>query len=151
MSDAPIKPQEYLYGTKVVDIADLRVARGKAFREVSACAHLRLVYDRDERRIWCEDCETTVDAFDAFEGLVDRWAIGLSRLERREKEIKEAEAHALISRAAKAVDKVWRSQTMTPLCPHCREALLPEDFIRGMASCSRDLAMAKRKRGEGGE
>lgn len=28
MSDAPIEPHEYLYGVKVVQIEDLRVARG---------------------------------------------------------------------------------------------------------------------------
>ena len=51
MGDAPIEPQEYLSGPTVVDIGDLRVARGLSRRPFSGCAHHSLVYDNKERRI----------------------------------------------------------------------------------------------------
>ena len=41
----PIVEQEYLSGLKVVDIGDLRVARGMSRRPVSTCHHRPLVYD----------------------------------------------------------------------------------------------------------
>lgn len=44
---APIEPQDYLYGTKVVQIEDLRVARGMTRRPVSSCRHRKLVYDNN--------------------------------------------------------------------------------------------------------
>lgn len=51
MSNAPIEPHEYLYGVKVVQIEDLRVARGLTRRPVSSCRHRKMVYDDKERRI----------------------------------------------------------------------------------------------------
>ncbi|WP_245006764.1 hypothetical protein ACK3BE_20030 [Pseudomonas mandelii] len=53
MSDAPIEPPDYLYGVNVVQIEDLRVAKGMSRRLASSCQHKKLVYDDKERRVWC--------------------------------------------------------------------------------------------------
>jgi hypothetical protein len=50
--DAPIIPQSFIGGVKVVDIGDLRVARGLSRRTHAACKHDQLIYDANERRIW---------------------------------------------------------------------------------------------------
>jgi hypothetical protein len=47
----------------------------------------KLVYDHNERRIWCSDGETEVEA---FEGLVGRLSAANGRLKRRETEPAEA-------------------------------------------------------------
>lgn len=146
MSDAPIEPQDFRDGVKVVDIGDLRVARGLTRRPHSTCRHKSLVYDRQERRIWCSDCESEVEPFDAFAGLVEFFDGARKKLEKREQLVKEAEQHAIRSLAAKALDKVWRSHTMAPLCPHCDEALLPEDMTKGLAQGSRELVRARRRK-----
>lgn len=149
MSDAPIIQQDYSYGVRVVQIEDLRVARGLTRRPVSSCRHKRLVYDDKERRIWCSDCETEVDAFDAFVGLVEVFDGGIKKLQRDRAALAEAEKFQVRSRAAKVLDEAWRSRTMAPLCPHCMEAILPEDVAGGVASASKQLVDAKRKRGKG--
>lgn len=146
MSKAPIEPQDYLYGVKVVQIEDLRVARGLTRRPLSSCTHKKLVYDNNERRIWCSDCETEVEAFDAFEGLVSRLGAANGRLKSRETALAEAEAFQLRSRAAKVMDEAWRSKKMAPLCPHCSTAILPEDVATGVAQTSKELARAARNR-----
>ncbi|MBF6615544.1 MAG: hypothetical protein ITG07_02340 [Candidimonas sp.] len=146
MSDAPIEPHEYLYGVKVVQIEDLRVARGLTRRPQSSCRHKKLVYDDKERRIWCSDCETEVEPFDAFTGLVQRMDAHLKKLQHREQAVKEAEAFALRSRAAKVMDEAWRSTKMAPLCPHCKSAILPDDVVGGVAKTSKSLVLAARKR-----
>lgn len=151
MSDAPIDPQPYSFGVGVVQIEDLRVARGLTRRPVSSCRHKRLVYDEKERRVWCSDCETEVEAFDAFVGLVEVFDGGLKKLNRDRAALAEAEKFQLRSRAAKVMDEAWRSRTMAPLCPHCMEAILPEDVARGVASTSKQLVEAKRNRGKGGK
>jgi hypothetical protein len=66
MADAPIEPLDYLYGVKVVDIGDARVKRGKSRRPIGTCPHKSMHYDQEERRVWCADCEATLEAFDAF-------------------------------------------------------------------------------------
>ncbi|MCU1736345.1 MULTISPECIES: hypothetical protein [unclassified Pseudomonas] len=146
MSDAPTEPQEYLYGVKVVQIEDLRVARGMTRRPGSACRHKRLVYDDKERRVWCSDCEAEVEAFDAFIGIVEVFSAGMSSLKRRRSELDEAEKFQIRSRAAKVMDDAWRSTKMAPLCPHCMTAILPDDVAGGVAKTSKALVLAARKR-----
>lgn len=142
----PIEPQNFLAGVKVVDIGDLRVARGMSRRPVSVCKHSQLVYDRQERRIWCKECETDIEAFDAFELLVGNFSAATDRLKRREERVRDAEEHSLISRAAKVVDHAWRSRRMSPNCPHCNAALLPEDFANGIkAHTGTEFARARRQ------
>ena len=146
MSDAPIEPQEYLYGVKVVQIEDLRVARGLTRRPGSSCKHKQLVYDDKERRVWCSDCESEIEPFDAFVGVVAVFSAGMSQLKQRRSKLDEAEKFQIRSRAAKVMDEAWRSTKMAPLCPHCMTAILPEDVVGGVSSTSKALAVAARKR-----
>ena len=148
MSNAPIEPQYFLHGPKVVDIGDLRVARGMTRRPQSSCRHARLVYDAGERRVWCQDCETEVEAFDAFVQVVGHFSAAQGKIERRRQELAEAEVFALRSRAAKRMDEYWRSHSMAPLCPHCSGAILPEDVVKGLAQKSKSIELAARKRKE---
>lgn len=144
MSDAPIEPQRFSGGVQVVDIGDLRVARGQTRRPVTNCRHVNMVYDDTERRIWCQDCEVEVESYEAFKVVCENIDRATKRLNQREREIKEAEQFAVRSRAAKSLDKVWRSHNQAPVCPHCAEALLPEDFANGAISTGRELARARR-------
>ncbi len=146
MSKVPIEPTDYLYGVKVVQIEDLRVARGMTRRPASSCRHKQLVYDDNERRVWCQDCEAEVEAFDAFKGLVEVFSGGMSTLQRRRRELDEAEKFQIRSRAAKVMDEAWRRTKMAPLCPHCSNAILPEDVVGGLGCASKELVIAARKR-----
>lgn len=146
MPDAPIDPQEFAAGLNVVDIGDLRIARGLSRRPYDSCRHLNLVYDSQERRIWCKDCEKNVEPFDAFKALSENIDGAVKRLQRREQEIKEAEAATARSRAVKALDEIWRTKNQAPCCPHCNEGLLPEDMLGRLPRVSRELTRAKRKR-----
>lgn len=46
------------------------------------------------------------------------------------------------------MDEAWRSTKTAPLCPHCNNALLPDDVVGGLASASKALVVAARKRNE---
>ncbi|MFK4136745.1 hypothetical protein ACI2KR_31430 [Pseudomonas luteola] len=146
MSKPPIEPLDFTYGVKVVQIEDLRVARGRTKRPASSCRHRSMVYDAIERRIWCDDCEIEVEAFDAFLALLEVFGAGQKSIEQRKQELAEAEKFQLRMRASKVMDEAWRSQTLTPLCPHCSTAILPDDVVGGLAMTSKQLAMAARKR-----
>lgn len=148
MTDAPIDEQAYVSGVTVVDIGDVRVARGLARRHHGSCPHGRMVFDRAERRIWCKDCEHTVEAFDAFEAIVRHFSTAESRIADRERELKEAETFRVRAVATKKLDAVWRRRKVVPRCPHCRQALLPEDFTGELHVVSRELALALRRRSE---
>lgn len=142
----PIDPQNYQYGLNVVDIGDLRIARGLTRRVLHKCAHKRLVFDEAERRVWCQDCESEVEPFDAFRGLCENYNAAVKRIEKREQAVKEAEAHALISRASKVMDEYWRQRSLVPCCPHCGTGLLPDDVVKGLSRVSKEIEVARRKR-----
>jgi len=143
--DPPIVQQEWLGGVNVIDIGDIRVARGLSRRPYSACGHHQLVYDHNERRVWCKDCESNIEAFDAFEQLVSRFHDKASELKCREKAVEEAEAHSIIRIAAKRLDEIYRRKKMVPACPHCSGGLLPED-VEHIGTVSRSWELARRKR-----
>ena len=144
--DPPIKALDYLSGVNVVDIGDLRVARGMTRRPYSTCRHRKMLYDTNERRIWCSDCETNVEAFDAFTVLVEFFSDAHDNLRRRQTALDEAEKFQVRSLAAKEIDKAWRSHNMVPACPHCRQGLFPEDFKNGVGMhLGREYAEARRK------
>jgi hypothetical protein len=136
---APIEPQDYLYGVKVVDIGDARVKRGKSRRPIGICQHKNLHYDPAERRIWCADCESDIEGFDAFVVLVENFDREFKRMKDREDKVLAAEEATLVSRAARVMDEQWRKRSTVPLCPHCSTALFPEDVVRGLALRSRSL------------
>ena len=146
MSDAPIEPKDYLYGPKVVQIEDLRIARGMTRRPQSSCTHRQLVYDDKERRIWCQDCETEVEPFDAFIQLCGVFQKAKADIDHRRRQLAEAEAFQIRSKAAKVMDEVWRSKNMAPLCPHCDTAILPEDVAGGVARTGKKLVIARRNK-----
>lgn len=144
MSKAPIEPQDYLFGPKVVHIEDLRVARGKTRRPASSCRHRQLVYDDNERRVWCQDCEQDVEPFDAFIQTCEVFQKAAARINKRSSDLAEAETFQLRSRAAKVMDEAWRRKNMAPLCPHCSTAILPEDVAGGVALTGKQLVLAAR-------
>ncbi len=151
MSKAPIEPQDYLYGPKVVTIEDLRVARGKTRRPSCSCRHRQLVYDDNERRVWCKDCEQEVEPFDAFLNVVGVFQGAKADIDQRRRQLAEVESFQVISRAAKVMDKAWRRRDMAPLCPHCHAAILPEDVAGGVAQGNKELLIARRKRSHKGD
>lgn len=146
MVDEPIDEQGFMGGVNVVDFGDLRVSRGLTRRPYTSCRHKRLSYDSKERRIWCRDCETDVDPFDAFMVIVENFDGACKKLDRRAQEVADAEAHTLRRRAAKEIDKAWQSRDMVPQCPSCDAGLFPEDFVRGISRINREWAEAQRKR-----
>lgn len=140
--DPPIQEPGFIGGVTVVNIGDVRVARGLSRRHHSSCPHRDLVYDQNERRIWCKDCEKDVEAFDAFKGLVEQYDKAHAGLVRRHQEVVEAEKFHIRTIAAKKMDEAWRSRNTVPACPHCGQGLFPEDFKHGPSSLGKEFAQA---------
>ncbi|ANC85485.1 hypothetical protein [Sphingomonas sp. NIC1] len=141
----PIEPQSYLGGVTVIDFGDLRVARGMTRRPVRTCRHHGLRYDDRERRIWCSDCETDVEPFDAFKLLVEHFDGAQKKARRMLEEANEAQSFQLRSIAAKEIDQKWRKRNMVPACPHCRAGIWPED-VKRMGLVGKEYDSARRAR-----
>lgn len=145
MADNPIEPQNYPFGLNVVDIGDIRVTRGKTKRPQLICRHRNMNYDREERRIYCPDCETDVDPFDAFMALVENWDAVTKAHIKKSEALNSALKFQIRARATKVIDEVWRQRKVVPMCPACNQGLLPEDFVNGVDVVSKEWALSARK------
>jgi hypothetical protein len=156
MSDEPINPNDVPlearegstpYSSPVIDLAEVRIAYGLPKPGQRVCSHRRLIYCRSERRVWCEDCESTVESFDAFMTVTEHFHLMEREARAKLARAAEAEAATLVKRASKNLDRQWNGKhPMAVSCPHCRGGLLPEDFIDGGSAVSRDIELARRKR-----
>ena len=130
--DPPIEPQNFSGGVTVVEIGDIRVSRGLSRRPYSSCKHEKVVYDQQERRVWCQDCETNIDPFDMLMALIEPYNAAVKKLKQREERVLQQEAFTMRRRATQELDKAWRRRNVLPACPSCHAPLLPEDFENGV-------------------
>jgi hypothetical protein len=110
------------------------------------CPHKHQMYDLSERTVQCRDCKRVVDGFEAFMIAVRYWRDAEAGLNYRREEITELEKRAELGllRVTKTVDHAWRSKKMVLVCPHCDEAIFPEDGL-GTSSVNKQMAIEKRK------
>ena len=123
-----IEPHDFVFGVKVVDFGEARIRRGKTKRPYETCSHRNMVYDNQERRIWCTDCENDIEPFDAFTVLVENFHAAYSRMDREREEVKALIANNRLKVAAQKLSQEWLKRNTVPVCPHCNNGLLPEDF-----------------------
>jgi hypothetical protein len=154
MTDDPLVPLLTVYGhdgvnrsgAEIIDLAGVRIQAGLAKQNQSRCGHKALIYDQRDRRIWCEDCERTVDNFDAVMLMVRHYQAMVREARLRLQKANEAFAASVRRRATKELDRIWNGR-MVPNCPHCNRGILPEDFAAGAASIqSLELERARRAR-----
>lgn len=146
--DAPLEVMDSAgsFHAVVVDLAGVRLQRGRTPPRNKVCEHKSMIFSGSERRIWCEDCERTIDSFDAFATLTTKFEAMVRDAKAMQTQAADALASTVVRRAAKTMDKSWGGK-MAPCCPHCRGALLPEDFANGAASSfNADMERARRKR-----
>lgn len=141
------------FGATVIDLAEVRIRFGISDRKAGApCEHKRMIYSVSERRVWCEDCDRTIDSFDGFMSIVTHFQAMTSAWKDKVRKADEALKAVIGRRAAKIIDKAWSGNEMAICCPHCRTGLLPEDFLSGGGSqVSAEIERARRARKAEGE
>jgi len=122
-------------------------------RNSHPCRHNHIVYSVSDRSTFCEDCQNPIDAFTAYQRLLEYWEAIERNLEARKRELAELEERAgkHILRATRLVDEAWRSKTMVPVCPHCKQAIFPEDGFGGHQVDKKTEIEKRRFKGENHE
>jgi hypothetical protein len=128
-------------------LAGVRVRWGRRpYKAPKECEHKHLTYAQNESRVWCSDCERTIENFDAFMVLAKNFERMVRDVQNQNYKAAEGAKAVLIRRAAKEIDRTW-GHKMAPRCPHCREGLLPHDFAEGCAmAVSQEVEIARRKK-----
>jgi ribosomal protein S27E len=152
MTDTPkdppleVLPDGGCYVGVVVDLDSVRIRSGRTPYRVKTCEHKALIYNQTERRVWCENCERTIDNFDAFLIFTRRFEAMERDASHKMATANEALKSVARLRATKHLDRAWSGHQMAVSCPHCRGGILPEDFANGCNTCSREIEVAKRAR-----
>jgi hypothetical protein len=97
------------------------------------CEHHHIQYNLSDRTTICADCNSPIDAFTAYQRLIVYWERIERDLKYRKEHLSELEERVgkHILKATKRVDEAWRSKNMVPVCPHCKNAIFPEDGFGG--------------------
>lgn len=127
----------------VISFSDAKVTRDRRNYRPGACRHLHLSLDDEGEIVRCSDCHVQVGAYWALAMLIERFQRERASLDARDAALKEQAGKTLHLKAARVIESIWRGRKMAPLCPHCREAILPED---GMGSSMTSLDMVTRLR-----
>ena len=150
INDPPLEvlPDGPCFKNTVIDLAGVRVRHGRTpYKSGEPCKHLTLIHSESERRVWCEDCNRTIDNYEAFKIFARHFSEMVSKAEYRLAEANAAMSKAARGRAVKTLDRIWSGNVMAVQCPHCKGGLLPEDFADGAsASWSREMELAGRRK-----
>lgn len=149
IKDPPLEvlPDGGCFVGQVIDLDQVRIRTGRTPFRVKTCAHKKLIYSQSERRVWCEDCERTIDNFDAFQTFARHFEAMQREATIKVREAREALSGAARLRATKELDRIWSGRRMAPCCPHCRRGLIPEDFAGGVRSTvSLEFEIGRRKK-----
>lgn len=123
-----ITETEFCHGVNVVQMGEYRISRGMTRRKKSTCRHYSLVYDDQERKVWCNDCESNLDSYDAFLTLVESFNTQLEIIYRKQA-VLDKDLNKKIGRiAAQKLDDIWKTNRDVPCCPNCDKGMLAEDF-----------------------
>jgi hypothetical protein len=106
--------------------------------------HAHLAYDDSKQTVECRDCNSIISPWLAFKALVQHFDARQRALKAQAADIRAAQEANLISRAAKRYDELVRRKGSAPCCPHCQEALLPEDILNMSASVNIGYARKRR-------
>nr|DAG71789.1 MAG TPA: zinc-ribbon containing domain protein [Caudoviricetes sp.] len=136
--------------SNVIDIEDLRFTRDRRIvRPQEECSHRHMTIDDKGQFIRCDDCGVQLSPFWVVEHMLEQYERANAKLAAREKRMAEAEQRGVHLRAAQAVEKAWRSQTMVPACPHCGEGIRPTDGL-GHTQINKSIDDRRRAAKKGG-
>jgi hypothetical protein len=127
---------------QVISIADFSIKRA-AQKKYTDCQHLKLTRDDELQIVGCDDCGKKIGNYAALSMLIARWEKLQRSIESKNRKAVDALNKTIVLRAAQKVESAWRSQKMVPTCPHCIEAIFPNDGF-GSTAVNKEVALRRR-------
>ena len=128
----------------VISFESFKIGRNRSTIVAGKCKHKNIMLDDSTNRVQCQDCEEILDPFWALKMLITDWSNYSERIKNQISQLRVLKGETVILRAAKHIEKELRRRKTVPTCPHCSEALFPEDLLN-VGKASKELAVAKRK------
>lgn len=130
----------------IIEFGALRLKRErrKQSQGEGDCRHWNMTLDDDGEIVTCDDCGKQLGAYWALRLITEQYQRAWQRVNAAREAHAASTAKHLVLNAAQKVEKAWRSRSMVPSCPHCHEAIFPEDGFGG-AMTNREIALRRRK------
>lgn len=129
--------------TNVVQIGEFQFSRKKRDYMDKGCKHHRTTLSSDGEITMCDDCGKQVSSYWVLLQVLDAYTEQVNKLHRERVAVSEVAGKQLHLKAAQDVERAWRSKSMVPVCPHCREAIFPQDLF-GRSMTNREMALRRR-------
>ena len=129
---------------RVVNFADMAFKlRGKSYGLDERCQHTKVTLDDEGGVVTCDACHRQLDPYLTLRRMCEKWEEHAQQVKSAAQRVNEDAKAIVVLRAAKRIERAWRSRTMIPTCPHCHVAILPED---GFGSCTTNREIELRRR-----
>lgn len=134
----------------VVQIGDLLIKRKqeRRYRADERCPHTNMTWDDNGCVVTCDACKVQLSPYWVMQLLASNYERAMRAIEAKAQRVAEEIERGLHLIAAKKVERVWRTRTMVPCCPHCGCGILPEDGLGG-SQIARNFELAARQRRDG--
>lgn len=134
--------------SNIVEIGEFRISQKRRTYAGHECKHLRFTVEHEGEVVNCDDCGKQISSHWALMLLVETYQREMACLASARATQKSIEGKTIHLKAAQRVESAWRSRSMVPSCPHCREGIFPEDGFGGSA-VSREIALRRREAKKG--
>jgi len=128
----------------MADIIDFGHTKFKRKPASYQCRHRTLVLDSEHHTVECEDCGQNIGAFKALTMLANRRHTHQEKIKRQIEELRALEKKNISLKAAAIVEREWRRRKTVPNCPHCQEAIFPNDGF-GRTAVDKTTALERRR------
>jgi hypothetical protein len=127
------------------DFALRRKRENVYFRKSDECGHIHLTLNDSGEIITCDDCSHQVSAYWAVRTIMEQWARQERKVAQARQQVQLDAAAIIHLKAAKLVERIWRSKNLVPCCPHCNKGIMPHDGL-GSITVSKDIEIARRRK-----
>jgi ribosomal protein S27E len=128
----------------VIQIGEARLTRRQQTPPRDECQHSRMTIDDHGEIITCDDCSKQLSAFWVLCRFGDQFKRAKAQLDAQRAAHADAVAKGVTLKSAQEVESAWRSRSMVPTCPHCREAIFATDGF-GRAQINKEIATRRRQ------
>ncbi len=127
---------------KVIRLGEHRISSKK--KSPSTCSHMNMVIDHENALVLCEDCGEYLNPVRVLERLAQDIEIRYGRIQWEREELEKLRGNSRHLIAARKAEKAWKSRDTVPICPHCDEAIFPDDGF-GERFANKKHAIERRK------
>lgn len=111
----------------IIEIGNYQFKHKSRFYKTKECNHHHLVLCDDGYHVLCEDCNTSLSAYWVLQRMLNQYRKAVELLELKKEQFNKIKEKDLSLIIAKELEKLLRSKSYAPTCPHCNHVITTKD------------------------